>query len=580
MIDLNLLAGLSTPTLVTGGIVAALVVLFAGAFLLPALLHLRRLSTIRRRIAALASPHEVQELREVFEGDRRLARLWAEYEDSLHLQREERGGQVVVRAVRATQPAEVLFNAQFLVDSRLRTEFFKHLPGIFTGAGIIGTFGGLIEGLKHFQVSENAATVRGSLETLMRSVGDAFVISASAIAVAMIVTFVEKLLLASLYRRTEDIAQAIDACFEAGAGEEYMERLVRSSEESVTQSRVLRDTLVKELGNLFRDRQDHTRQDHEALGLAIAESIRQSLQAPLENIAATVKAASADQGENALRLQQEVMGGFAQQLNELFGAQINGLAELNQKTARSVEDAVATLQDVVTSIESSGQRSADAVTQRMVDAVGRMQAREETLAQRADATVASMSGSIDTIVERFAATGTQLAETVSTLMRSTAASTDKMMAGADLLGTASRSFAAAGEGVSGALAQAAQLSTQLASSTGGLADGASALQAALGDYRAQRDAMAQLMKELQTTVEAARREASLTGEAMARIEGSAALLGSAQKQADTYLEGVSRVLGEAHGAFATEVKRTLDKANTEFHSRLSSAVTMLSAAIG
>ena len=88
-------------------------------------------------------------------------------------------------AVRSTLPAETFFNGQTVVDARLRTEFFKHLPGIYTGIGIIGTFTGLIEGLRQFQVSENAATVRGSLESLMHAVGQAFLISASAIAAAI-----------------------------------------------------------------------------------------------------------------------------------------------------------------------------------------------------------------------------------------------------------------------------------------------------------------------------------------------------------------------------------------------------------
>ena len=48
-------------------------------------------------------------------------------------------------------PAEAYFNSQYVVDSRLRTEFFRHLPGIFTGVGIIGTFSGLITGLRQFQ---------------------------------------------------------------------------------------------------------------------------------------------------------------------------------------------------------------------------------------------------------------------------------------------------------------------------------------------------------------------------------------------------------------------------------------------
>ena len=32
------------------------------------------------------------------------------------------------------------FNTQVLVDTPLNTEFFRHLPGLLTGIGIIGTF--------------------------------------------------------------------------------------------------------------------------------------------------------------------------------------------------------------------------------------------------------------------------------------------------------------------------------------------------------------------------------------------------------------------------------------------------------
>jgi hypothetical protein len=152
----------------------------------PTVRHLFRLRSIQRRIGSFEDGNYPSQFDAVFAGDRRLAHLWNEYAESLHVQREERDGQMIVRAVRATVPAELYFNSQVVVDSRLRTEFFKHVPGIFTGIGIIGTFSGLIEGLHAFQISDNAATVRGSLESLMHSVGEAFLVSASAIAAAML----------------------------------------------------------------------------------------------------------------------------------------------------------------------------------------------------------------------------------------------------------------------------------------------------------------------------------------------------------------------------------------------------------
>ena len=203
----------------TGGALLFLALVFVFFFLLPGVIHWFRLRGILGALLKFKGPTPPGDIKKVFARDKRLAHLWSEYQDTLHVQREQQDGQMKIVAVRSTVPAEAYFSGQYLVDSRLRTEFFKHLPGIFTGLGIIGTFTGLIEGLRHFQVSENAITVRASLESLMHAVGEAFLISAAAIAAAMLVTFVEKLILAGLYRKAEEIAHAIDAQFDAGAGE-------------------------------------------------------------------------------------------------------------------------------------------------------------------------------------------------------------------------------------------------------------------------------------------------------------------------------------------------------------------------
>lgn len=661
------LAATPTVVLATGGVLAFFVVVFLFVFLVPAVMHWVRLRRLQRGISKFESKNVAAQFKKLFSVDKRLSHLWKEYQDSLHIQREERDGQMVTVAIRATVPSELYFNSQFVVDSRLRTEFFKHLPGLFTGIGIIGTFLGLIAGLRAFQVSENAATVRASLEALMHSVGEAFLISASAIFAAMAVTFLEKLLLASLYRRTEEISHAIDASFDAGAGEEYLSRLVRASEDSASQSKILKDALVKELGELLRElttaqiassresqvhlaerlaqtskeQVEAARQDNKALGITISESIQESLQGPLQDIANTVKSASGDQSASAVRMLQDVMASFSQRLNDLFGGQISGLSDLNQQTARSIQEAVSTLQQLVANMEESSRRSTDSMAERMAQAIERMEARQEamnaqstafveqirqlvassqsetntklqatldtigtqvsgmlatlsesqtkvfegnrsreqSMTDRAKSAVTSMSESVEAAIKEMSAASAQMAQNVAVLTQTTSSSVDKMNAGAEQLGTASRNFAAAGERVSSVMGQAANVTAKLSETSGALTTGASALQDLLRDYKTQRDAVGQLVSELRSTVELARKEASLTGDVLARIESSATRLGTAQKQADEYLAGVSRVLGEAHSTFATEVKRTLDKANTEFHNKLSSAVGLLSSGV-
>ena len=109
----------------------------------------------------------------------KLQQFWSEFADTLHPQTapDEFGQERVIRW-RQTVPAEAYFNVEALVAVELRTEYFKHQPGILTGLGIIGTFVGLLKGLMNFQISSDPDKVRKSLDTLIHGVLEAFLWSA------------------------------------------------------------------------------------------------------------------------------------------------------------------------------------------------------------------------------------------------------------------------------------------------------------------------------------------------------------------------------------------------------------------
>jgi len=636
--------------LIAGGLLAALVLAFLAAFLLPGLRHALRLMRLHSGLATLAPNPQPAEIARLFAGDKRLAALWADYQDSLHIQKPGRNGP----AVRSTVPAETWFNSQFVVDSRLRTEFFKHLPGLFTGIGIIGTFTGLIEGLHRFQVSENTATVRTSLESLMHSVGQAFLVSAAAITAAMVVTFCEKLLLASLYRRTESVAQAIDALFDAGAGEDYLSRLVSVSEASVGQSQALKSALVQEIGGLLRELSvaqiEAARQDSQRLGQAIAASIEQSLKAPMQALAAGMPSAAGEPAsDKASQRLEAVITAFGERLDGVFGGPLAGLNQLNQQTAQAMQDAVRSLQGVSASLADTGrdagqaaaehmssamreiearQRHADEqaralleqlrrnaasaqsessqamqtslaqlgqqVGERIGEMLGRLdsqlaatqqqaaagqQQRDELLAERTASAVSTMSGSVEQAVKHMGLASVQIARSVQTLSQTTGTSLDRMQAAAERISQGAESFATAGERVGAVLGQTAGIASQLREAATPLTESAAALRDGLQDYRDQRDSVGLLVSELRGTVELARREASLTADVLSRIEASTERLGQAQHQSDQYLSGVTRVLAEAHQAFAEATRKTLALANTEFHAKLATSVGLLSSTI-
>ncbi|WP_413456964.1 hypothetical protein [Herbaspirillum huttiense] len=132
-----LLDGVQSSVIVAALFLVVIFLLFLAKFLAPGLAHLRRLKKVVKQLSKLGKSAPLKELREVFSQDEKLAHLWNEYEESLHVQSEERDGQLIDIGARATLPAEMYFNGQIVVDSRLGTEFFKHLPGIFTGIGIV-----------------------------------------------------------------------------------------------------------------------------------------------------------------------------------------------------------------------------------------------------------------------------------------------------------------------------------------------------------------------------------------------------------------------------------------------------------
>ena len=140
-----------------------------------------------------------------------LSHLWSEYAKTLHPQKVDGDlGQSRIVCWRATSLADTFFSEQAVVDSRLKTEFYKHLPGILTGLGIIGTFTGLIIGLGRFQVV-NLNQIQEQLGQLIDSVGHAFYVSAAAIALAMLFTWIEKSLVAARYRQVEVLRELVDS---------------------------------------------------------------------------------------------------------------------------------------------------------------------------------------------------------------------------------------------------------------------------------------------------------------------------------------------------------------------------------
>ena len=608
---------------VVAGSIALLLVSFLSYFLARGVRHFFRIRKILVRLRGLEPNAPIDEYRAIFSVDKRMDHLWSEYADTLHEQKEDRDGIMRTLAYRATIPSETYFSSQYVVDSRLGVEFFKHLPGIFTGIGIIGTFLGLINGLKKFHVTSDPAKTIEMIQPLMGAVQHAFGISAAAIIAAMVVTVLEKLLINALYVKTEEICHVIDARFDTGAGEEYLSRLVTASEDSASQSKILKDALVSELGDILREisasQTAAMQASNRDLGGLISGSIETSLKEPLSRIESAFKDVQGGQSERTVQMLGDVMAGFSQRLNELFGGQISGINELNRQSSETMREAVASLRTLVGDLGSQGKMAAEQMAEKMAESIAEMERRqadinarteviltgiaqqmsgvmtsvaesqahaieanrdrEAQMADRASTLVGGMTESVEALMQEIASASQAMSTSVDKLTNATTSSIDKMNLGAEKISDASAKFVASGGRVSEVMDKAAQVSAKLSEVAGQMSVSSSALTESLRDYQTQRQALSGLLDSTKTTIELARREAGVTENVLQRIESSAAKLAQVQVDFEAYLDGVSDTLEESSRAFQGVVKTTLQQVNTDFHDQLTNSVKLLKAAI-
>ena len=590
---------------------------------------IKKIGGIKQRLGG-APIVDLDEIKAVMVTDE-LKHLWSEYAETLHPQKDQKQldnyGQPKIVRYRATAMAEVFFAEQALVETPLKTAFYKHLPGILTGLGIIGTFSGLIYGLNTFQVTDDPNAVRASLGRLIQGVGHAFIISAIAIGLAMLCTWWTNRELTLRYRQVERLCQLIDSFFDAGAGEEYLARLVEASETSATQATQLKDALVTDLKKILTDLTDRQiREMSSGIGQTFVEGMRE----PMERITLAVDKLGATQGDAVNRMLTDVLSNFSERMENMFGGQLSGMSELLAQTAQAMQATASSFDKLAVNMDTAGQNAAEAMADRLNRAITSMEARQGILnkqmgefveqirvsvsqsqtesAQKLQKTlsdlgenvaniigqiheqsgknadtqtqaVTHLSGSVEALIGQLVKTSNELQTSVLALSSATASSIERMNSGAETLAVAADDFAKAGQGVAGAMKGTTDAAGKLQSSAQLLSSATASVPQMFADYHRTSDALAAMLADLKTTMDTAKKEAGLTTQLVSQLKSAADQLSKAQLQADAYLQGINKVLAETHQGFAKELSNTLRQGNSQFQQEVTKAVDSLHGAI-
>ena len=385
--------------------------------------RLKKLARQVRELKKLQPAKRRSELEQLFH-EHTLGHAWQEYAETLHDQFEVHEGERRLLCSRATAGAGHFFTAQTVVETPLGTEFYKHLPGILTGIGIVGTFFGLMLGLQHFDPS-TPEQVSSSVDQLLKDVLFALLGSFFSIFASIGVTLTEKWRLGRCYKHLESLTESIDGLFDSGVGEEYLAELVKSSNESSIQTRQLKDSLVTDLREMLQNLVDTQvrenlkladslsasyRDSGQVLAEQIGGAIENSLKSPLEAIAGAVNTASGDQSNQVQSLLTDVLTAFMAKLESTFGQQFNGLHEMLGQSVAAMQSMQQGFNELVgdmrSASEASSQNSAKMIAQLLAD----MQAGQNSMQAGMNEMLANLQTSIARIGSEGEGAGERMAK--------------------------------------------------------------------------------------------------------------------------------------------------------------------------
>lgn len=363
-----------------------------------------------------ASPGNKKLLDEIFSKDIALKHAWENYKNSLHDIREEIDGESRVVASRSTVSSTAFFSQITIVDTPLKADFYKHVPGIITGVGIIATFVGLLFGLLAFDPAGDPSKVQNSLALLLGGVGEAFMASGLAILIAMLITWKEKYWLRECYAKLEELTSVIDLKFEPDeTGEEYLEQLLKSTQANETNARQLKDSLVNELKVMMTNLVDENKKNQLAfttqltesytrnsqdMAKQIGQSITDSLQAPLDKIASSVQQVSGDQGTRVQELITDVLTGFMSKLESTFGAQMQGMGEMMTQSVSAMKEMQLGFSQLITDMKLNSETATQHLEIQIAKMIEDIQSKQNAMSEQMNKMVEHLSQGAEKIGEQ------------------------------------------------------------------------------------------------------------------------------------------------------------------------------------
>ena len=444
-------------------IIGVAFLLLSVYFLVKTFFQRRLISGLTKEVGkygATAKPRHLHELQENFtnkgnltvteklSGKVILTEAWQEFRNSLV----ERENQEIVYK---TDEASLFFSEDRLLGQYMNLRFWNSVPALLVGFGILGTFIGLVWGLKSFAGVNFTQTtaIRGAIKTLLSGVSTAFVTSVWGMVASLLFNILEKWRIGRVSRAIGNLQRALDQLFTLTTQEAISFR----QEDELTQqtaalksfSTDLADRIKIAMDNIMSERLENLHQGlkqlhdrnlegriaiikelqnaPEAFSSAMAEQLSPSL----DSLNKAVGELQRQKEESSTDAIQRLVKEFHESLSGSTTEQLEELAETVRSASAGLAALPEQLKDMITSVQEQIDQSRQLLSATSEEQTGQLQGLMDGMFnafQRAvDLQQSNLSEATNQSIQALQSTIAQLQESITSTTTQNATESEAMM---------------------------------------------------------------------------------------------------------------------------------------------------------
>lgn len=235
-------------------------------------------------------------------------------------------------------PSEDFFNAQTLYTGQFRVDFYRSVPGILTGLGLLFTFVGLAAGIYLAYNAEGRTNLDNAINELLSGAGQAFVSSIAGLVASLLFQGYIKFSEYSVDRRIDALNELLHQNILTITSEQLQLRMLEQlNNQSALISSLSEDWQLK-MQSVFEQFMNSQK--------TLTDDLRIKLVDAITSIDKSIKTMSENQATQISGVLENASAAFSEKL----AAKMESLTQVFSETAGSLKDAAQTLDNVFATI--------------------------------------------------------------------------------------------------------------------------------------------------------------------------------------------------------------------------------------